>query len=402
MKKERNTEMENFLKSIIYCSSDCTKMKKEFITPHELKKASDYINDYYGWLKKLENSFVENNVDVDYVGTVKEYAKNIKVFFREYFSGNIINALETLKRIMTPLFKENSIAVSTIEQSIAFNDLDIINEKQKENKKVYFFRSRKSNSYKVFNGQEMLHVPFDKREKVEPTRFSINGMPCLYLATSSYCCWLEARFPPDYSFNVSYVELNTNPRILNLVMNSEMICSMISMVEKNNFSIDVVKDALLLWMLTYGTSYKIDDDTRPFKIEYVLSQSIMLVCLEKGLDGVAYYSKRLDDDRLAYMNAVNLALFANYNENANYSLKYEGIKVTPSYNYAMYKQLGNIQKYCIPDDRIFVDYGSGCKKIGNYERYVEYNETEFYSFDRFLVLRQKDELKPVDLTAPKN
>lgn len=37
----------------------------------------------------------------------------------------------------------------------------------------------------------MFHIPYDKRNKVGNQRYSVSGMPCLYLASSSYVCWEE-------------------------------------------------------------------------------------------------------------------------------------------------------------------------------------------------------------------
>ena len=78
--------------------------------------------------------------------------------------------------------------------------------------RIEFFRARTSDKFCVFNREEMLHIPFDLRERVSSTRFSIPGLPCLYLATTTYCCWLELRTPPDYQFNVSPVRINQKNR----------------------------------------------------------------------------------------------------------------------------------------------------------------------------------------------
>lgn len=52
--------------------------------------------------------------------------------------------------------------------------------KCRENKKLYHL-----------SRDEMFHIPLDKRYLVKNQRFSLSGLPCLYLGGSSYICWEE-------------------------------------------------------------------------------------------------------------------------------------------------------------------------------------------------------------------
>ena len=42
-----------------------------------------------------------------------------------------------------------------------------------------------------YKQDEMFHIPFEKRHLVGNQRFSLSGLPCLYLGGSSYICWEE-------------------------------------------------------------------------------------------------------------------------------------------------------------------------------------------------------------------
>lgn len=79
---------------------------------------------------------------------------------------------------------------------------------------------------------------------VSTQRFSIPGVPCLYLGTTSYVCWLEMDKPHDSEFNV------------------------------------------------YATSFSIKNKERKFKSEYIVSQLIMQCLSELLIDGIAYASKK--------------------------------------------------------------------------------------------------------------
>lgn len=53
------------------------------------------------------------------------------------------------------------------------------------------YKARASSSNYLLGKDEMFHIPYDKRSKIGNQRYSVSGMPCLYLASSSYVCWEE-------------------------------------------------------------------------------------------------------------------------------------------------------------------------------------------------------------------
>lgn len=64
----------------------------------------------------------------------------------------------------------------------------------------------------------MLHHPFKLRGKTGNYRFSIPGVTSLYLANSSYGCWIEMGRPSEHDFNVSPFVLDGTQRIFNLAV----------------------------------------------------------------------------------------------------------------------------------------------------------------------------------------
>lgn len=53
------------------------------------------------------------------------------------------------------------------------------------------YKARESSSNYLYSKEDMFHIPYDKRNKIGNQRYSVSGMPCLYLASSSYVCWEE-------------------------------------------------------------------------------------------------------------------------------------------------------------------------------------------------------------------
>ena len=69
---------------------------------------------------------------------------------------------------------------------------------------------------KAFKAKDMLHLPLSMRRKTGNYRFSIPGIPSLYLGNSSCAYWIELGCPPEYKFNVAPVVLDGKQKIFNV------------------------------------------------------------------------------------------------------------------------------------------------------------------------------------------
>ena len=113
----------------------------------------------------------------------------------------------------------------------------------------------------------------------------------------------------------------------------------------------------------------------------------MLGCKEIGLDGVAYYSKRVSDEAFAF-SAVNVALFTKFQKGKSYSSICKHVKIDYSFNYSVYKQLGIDERKPEYVD-LRVEYIGGSNHIGTYSKQFSYCNTDFCSFDKFLFANWK-------------
>jgi hypothetical protein len=149
-----------------------------------------------------------------------KYKKKFSDIMMYQYSGEFAKARNSMDMLIEELIKNDyGIAKSSISKSISFKDIeDALDGTDTE---VEFFRARRSEKYTIYKRSEMLHIPFDKRHLISSERFSISGLPCLYLGTTSYCCWLEIGTPSYDKFNVSYLKINGAKEILNLTINSQ-------------------------------------------------------------------------------------------------------------------------------------------------------------------------------------
>lgn len=388
----------NWVSDIIRVDSEPRVIKSDYVSPQRIKDENQYKEKLVSWLNLLEDEFAKKVADSQYVDTISKMRTVIIDILDEYHAGNIGSSYEKMKSIIFEMMAESSeLAISTIQKSFAFNDVeDVLNDSVPKTQ-IEFFRARTSDKYCIFERKEMLHIPFDMRGRVSSTRFSIPGLPCLYLATTSYCCWLELKMPTDYQFNVSSVRVNQERKILNLTMTADLFEHIVMLTETDKLANRYTIEALKLWILSYASSFKIDADKRSFKEEYIIPQLIMLVSKDLALDGVSYYSKQVADDRFAHMLSVNLALFARYNGEKRFSEICRDIEISPSYNYAMFKQLGYSEKYKSDRIELHIRNSRYPKMIGGFSRYNEYQFTEFYNFDRYLFSHIAPEIKQIDV-----
>ena len=56
---------------------------------------------------------------------------------------------------------------------------------------VPMYKCRENSKLFHFSKDEMFHIPYDKRHLVGNQRYSLSGLPCLYLGGSAYICWEE-------------------------------------------------------------------------------------------------------------------------------------------------------------------------------------------------------------------
>lgn len=348
---------------------------KEFIAPFVVEKDNEYFVD----LNKRLSSFIEeiskSGANEYFIEEILKYRDAIIKAIDLYYQGDIIDAHTTIGDLLECFSEDDKISISNINNSIAFGGYG---------DEVQFFRARLNSNVSDFSSKEMLHIPFGKREIVKSERFSIPGLPCLYLANSSYACWIEMGRPADYKFNVSPVLLDNTQKIFNLAVSVRDLMYKYQLWLDGCIDIDdeVIMVYLKLIMLNIATSYKVNQADRNFKSEYMLPQMIMLACKKRGLDGISYYSKQVNDELFANIVGVNLVLFATYKGEADLSEICNHIIIGDSFNFSMFKQLSLSLKY--KKYSLRTDTTGQINNIGTFDRQFPYRETEFYEFDQYL------------------
>jgi len=289
-----------------------------FSLPVTVKYDNDYYHELDNLLKKYCNHIESmNNFPKESFAKIKNNCDLIYKCLQDYQNAKLDKAKEKISAIIYPCIN-NPFIVTTLNENCAFKGAaPIANIFQSSYyKQTYNDIYEKMNSYPLsfFKGRigiedfsliDMLHIPFTKRGLVSTQRFSIAGVPCIYLATSSLGCWLELNMPRENLFQVSSYKLNLDINVLNLCISQDLINGIFSQPP-----IELPESALSLleiFPLICATSFQVLEEHRTFKSEYIVSQIVTQIANETNIQGIAYISKKMPD-RAAYPYLVNLAL----------------------------------------------------------------------------------------------
>ncbi len=347
---------------------------KELYAPFKIDKDIDYQNDLKKKYEKVMVQAQKAKADDESLSIIDDFSTKILKSLELYYKADIAESNNIILELVKDI-GDNPFAVNSVMNSDAFPGI--------KTNELQFFRCRLGTPNMAFTAKDMLHLPASMRSKAGNYRFSIAGNPSMYLSNSSYGCWIEMECPAEIDFNVSPILLEGNQRIFNLAISIRDFRCL------NEFEKERVHCWLKLYLLTIATNYVIKEENRTFKSEYIISQSLMMACKKMKYDGIAYYSRRVDNEVFA-LCAINLALFVDYD--GEYSGMIKHMKIDDAFNYFLYKQLNNSLKY--KDYELRSTYTAYSTQIGSFERQYPYRETDFYNFDKFLFTTWRE--KPDD------
>ena len=152
-----------------------------------------------------------------------------------------------------------------------------------------FFRMRLREEDRQFTYKDMVPIPDDKRYLVKTQRFSMPGLPCLYLGYHANACWEEMHRPPIGNCMISRYEVIRKFQVISLEIPTE---------EAFNKDVD---NYLRIFPLIMACMVKVADYKDAYKSAYLIPQLIMewLTTYNgatiQDLKGVRYTSVHIND-----------------------------------------------------------------------------------------------------------
>lgn len=165
------------------------------------------------------------------------------------------------------------------------------------------FRVRKSDR-PLSTRKDIFHIPFNQRHLVRAQRYSVAGLPCLYLGTSLYICWREMDKPDfDKLYISSFITDKEDDKSLLLNLSADFLYKTRLFKKKNapkpieKYSTSTMLSYLALWPLILACNYLKKHNDASFIQEYIipnlLMQWISRDINNNNIIGIAYRSTKL-------------------------------------------------------------------------------------------------------------
>lgn len=156
-----------------------------------------------------------------------------------------------------------------------------------------------------FSRTDLFHIPFDLRHRVTTKRYSISGLPSLYLGGSLWACWEEMGRPDFGRMHVAQFRAaaGASIQVLDFGYRPALIAALIEKQPEVNAGgelTDFVTSQAVCWPLMAACSIKVlcpgdADAPSPFIPEYVVPQLLLQwVRNTTGYDGLRYFSTKIE------------------------------------------------------------------------------------------------------------
>ncbi|EJV42769.1 hypothetical protein IEK_05604 [Bacillus toyonensis] len=253
----------------------------------------DCFNTYISGLENICSATLETVITKKDLRHAKNLCEGIIYSLQEYYKGFPSKASNGFYRVL----KNN------VSKPNHFNDIKTLQNFDNE----FLYKMRVGTDH-VFTSKEMFHIPLELRGIVSTNRYSIPGLPCIYLGSSPLTCWEELN-KPDLntvqtsvfkSDDISYIDLSTPPvvfieKIIKKFYDHGTIMKKRFLADRLNEPNEVIS-YLIIWPLMAACSVRVKNTTNTFKPEYIIPQLLLQFIRYDGFfDGVSYFSTKVDN-----------------------------------------------------------------------------------------------------------
>lgn len=220
---------------------------------------------------------------------VKRIQDGITTSLQEFLAGDIKKAYDNFEETFSdPLINKHI-------QRITIPLREICNIEQP------LYRVRKSEK-PLIDREDIFHIPFSKRHLVNAQRYSVAGLPCLYLGSSLYVCWQEMNKPDfDKLYISSFITRDRKSKVLNFVPHLKAKTNITYKNEAEVTESNYIKSSyMVLWPLILSCSYIKTHESSSFTQEYIIPNLLMQWISRRSqspISGIAYSSTRMKKSR---------------------------------------------------------------------------------------------------------
>jgi len=354
---------------------DPKKLKPPFISDiekpyHECLK--EKLNLYIDFLK---NSNFKKILDKEDLKCIKSVSDNIQDSIDEYLKGKSGESYKKIEETLREQYKD--------WQNITY----------KLDKEKFLIRIRSSFT-NLHNRKELFHIPFTQRQLVAKQRYSIEGLPCLYLSATSYTAWLELNKPNFNELWASGFRPTYEIPVLDL---SYTISKIEEDFQKNVANQEQTIDRLKIFPFILATSFRVKHPKDSFHEEYIISGKLLQWIVNNTIfKGIRFLSTKLEsnDDNSHLWSSSNFVIPPSEYKVGEIHNKFliNSFITTKPQNWSVlvaYSNAGEVEAYST-DGR----FEENTSEIGTKESinassiddliFKKYTYTDFYNIDGYL------------------
>ena len=251
------------------------------------------LEDYYKFLtdykigKRLNTIFrdiEQNNIDGDLflLNKVRGFITAINNSISNYYHGYTSKAYDSFSNSLNKIIEfHNNVAVSYVEPN------------------QNYYKIRVDESLKgVKNRKDNFHIPFNLRHFCATQRYSIPGIPSIYLGSTSYLSYEELGRPNIAASYISRFETKKLIRIIEIQTFYNFTNSYEGVELIKRFK-NVLR-YLILFPLYFTTTIRVVETASNFKTEYIIPQLLMQFIGASNKDDNAIRGVKFPSSKLNY------------------------------------------------------------------------------------------------------
>lgn len=250
------------------------------------------LGDYYKFLtdynigKRLNSIFrdvaqQDHSKDLALLTRVRSFIEAINNSVSNYYDGLTYKAYDRFSNSLNNIIEfHNNVAVSNVEPYETF------------------YKIRVDTTLGLSRREDNFHIPFNIRHFCSTQRYSIPGVPSIYLGSTSYLSYEELGRPNIDTSYISRFETKELIRIIEIQTFYNFIDSYNGGDEGINRFKDVLR-YLILFPLYFTTTIRVVEPASSFKTEYIIPQLLMQFIgasnkADDAIRGVKFPSSKLN------------------------------------------------------------------------------------------------------------
>jgi len=348
----------------------------------EAKEIADYFfRKTRGRFKYPYQSNKSEDYNITFSKRSKEYVNTIKHFPTSDLSKHIQNKVNSIEKLSDGLIDVVNTYLNGSASS-AYSKFDILMNERTNilfdlshhfSKDYKFYRARISDG-EINKREEIFHIPFHLRHLVDMQRYSIAGVPSLYLGNTIYSCWLELDKPILNNLYISKFEVEEKISVIDFTLNLELLKKI------ENISDKKLKAFYELFPLILACGFNKKHSNSSFNVEYIIpSMLLQWISREKSnFDGLIYLSTKMSH---LDMNSVGSNIVLPVKDiSLDNSKKFcsnltKNFRLTPPVSWEILKSL--------KDSTFLIPYNNINKARNNINEILEnhYEHTDFYTVE---------------------